>query len=74
MIEMQINGKVVDDYAIEFDYNCGPDDYAGWIDWAMFTDGTEATEEELDWLTNRYPEAVDDAVMDHGLRYADFRD
>ena len=38
------NGKVVEDYKLHIQGDCGDD---SWVEWAKFEDGTELTETEL---------------------------
>ena len=42
--KMIINGKVVEDYKLHVEGDCGD---GSWIEWAKFEDGTELEGEEL---------------------------
>jgi hypothetical protein len=42
--KMTVNGKVVEDYKLHVQGDCGDD---SWIEWAKFEDGTELEGNEL---------------------------
>lgn len=63
-MKLFLDGREVDDYVVEFDYISGPGDFEGFIRWAVFTDGTEATDEEIDRLEEKYPDAIYEAAQE----------
>jgi hypothetical protein len=68
---MNINGKKVVDHQIEIE-TYSPDECIGWFVFALFEDGTEASEEELENLTDKYPEKIGEAGFESAVAAADF--
>ena len=48
---MMINGKVVEDYKLHVEGDCGDD---SWIEWAKFIDGTDLDDKELEEFEKHY--------------------
>jgi hypothetical protein len=69
---MEFNGKKVIDYDIEVESFCGHDDYCAYFIAAYLEDESQLTEDELDELTEKYPEVIDQYVWDHATGMADF--
>ena len=46
-----INGKVVEDYKLHVEGDCGDD---SWIEWAKFIDGTDLDDKELEEFEKHY--------------------
>lgn len=49
--EMKINNKVVEDYKLHVEGDCGD---GSWIEWAKFEDGTELDGTELEQFEKIY--------------------
>lgn len=71
---MKINGKMVVDYEVCVDSYHGPDDYEAYFKSAVFDDGTEASDDELETLTDKYSEVVAEAAWNCQVCTADFLD
>lgn len=69
---MKINGKTVVDYEVCVDSYHGPDDYDAYFKSAVFDDGTDASDDELETLTDEYAEVVAEAAWNNRVCVADF--
>jgi hypothetical protein len=63
---MELNGRTVEDVEIDgVDTNDYPDFCDAHFTSAIFEDGTELTEEELEELQNLYPEVVNEKAFEY---------
>ncbi len=70
-----LNGRKVSDYAVEVDSFRGFDDCEAWFCSATFEDtGAALTVDELERLSDLYPEILAEAAYDSAVCSADFMD
>jgi len=69
---MKFNNQKIINYEIEVDYFCAFDDYSAYFVYAELEDGTLLDENQLEDLSDEYPEVIDQYVWDYATGIADF--